>query len=803
MLCWGVVLLPAGGFVGSAMAQGSQSAPAVRFAIPAQPLPAALDAFIRATGWQVGYSTRITDGIRSSAVSGTLTPAQALRAILAGTGLSYTVNGPTTVTIQAARSGGGDGAAGGILLDTVDVQGETAWGPVDGFVATRTGTGSKTDAPIIEIPQTINVVTADQMQAQGAQSVSEALRYTPGVRSEGYGAASPFDVFTQVRGFRADLYLDGLRLPTGNVDGTASGVMDTWGLERLEVLQGPASGLYGQSGPGGIINMVSKRPTATPLHEVQVQGGSFDRIQGAFDFGGPVNGSDQLLYRFTGLALNTGSQLDYAENDRVYVAPAVTWKPNADTSLTILAMYQRDNGNWPFFNYMPAIGSLYSFNGLKIGTDTYLGEPDFDQLKRTQASIGYEFQHRFNEHFAFKQNLRFNSNDFFTRGAVTGRAYLNDDGTIDRLGIRVDNDVETFAVDNQLKIDFATGPVTHDAVIGLDYWHERSNYLFTAGSAPSLNVFLPVYNTGPVTTDDMSLTSYNSTLEQVGVYVQDRIKFDRWVATLGGRYDRATSDLNNNETTFASASTSHQSDGAFTGRAGLTYLFESGFAPYVSYATSFQPEAGVDAVTDSAFKPSKGKQFEVGVKYQPPGMKALFTIAAFDLTQTNMVTTDELFMQRQIGEVNVKGIEFEAKAEITPNFNIIASYAYLDPKITQSANPAEVGLELFSTPNHQGAFWGDYGFTNGALAGLTLGAGVRYVGSTTDSTNTLEVPAVTLFDARVKYDLGKLAPQLVGASFAVTATNIFDTEYVSQCDGDTMCTYGTRRVVLATLNYKW
>ncbi|WP_145643196.1 TonB-dependent siderophore receptor [Neorhizobium alkalisoli] len=784
----------------SAMAQAA----AHTFEIPSQPLNRALRQLADQSGVQIAYRTSIAAGATAPTVSGSMSTEQAISRLLNGSGLRYSFTNASTVTILDAAAGDAGGTGATTLAPIVlEANRENAFGPVDGLVATRSGTGSKTDAPIIEIPQTINVVTAEQIKAQSSQSISEALRYTPGVRSEGYGASSPFDAYTQVRGFRSDLYLDGLKLPGGNIDGTASGVVDPWALERLEVLQGPSSGLYGQAGPGGIINMVTKRPTEEQIREVQVQAGSYGRIQTAFDFGGPIDDDGQFLYRITGLGRSSGTQVDFAKDDRAYIAPAFTWKPDEDTSFTILGMYQRDRGVWPFFNYMPAVGSLHDFNGRKIATDTYLGEPDFDKLDRDQASIGYELQHRFNDTVAVKQSMRFNSSDSYTRGAVTGRSYLSGTGMIDRMGIRVDNDVNTFTVDNQVKLDIDSGPLDHDAVVGVDYRHETSDYLFTGGSAPSLDVFDPVYNSGPITTNDFSLTDYEGRLDQVGIYAQDQIKFGQWIATFGGRYDRAWNDLDNAATSFGAASRTEQHDHAFTGRVGLSYLFDNGIAPYASYATSFQPETGVDAVTGGAFKPSKGKQYEIGVKYQPPGSNTLITLSAFDLTQTNRITTDAAFLQRQIGEARVKGIQIEAKSEITSNFDLIATYSYLDHEITKSANPDEVGRELFSTPNHQASLWGDYSFDGGVLEGLTLGAGARYVGSSTDSTNTLHIPGVALFDARVKFDLEHLSSELAGATFALNATNLFDKEYVSQCDGDTMCTYGQRRMVLATLNYKW
>ncbi|MFC7053308.1 TonB-dependent siderophore receptor [Hansschlegelia quercus] len=787
-----------------AAANAAEQQNPVLFAIPPQSLSSAIVAFSRVADLDVVFDGPIADGATTRGVSGSLRPAQALQRLLEGTGLRATLTDHRTITLLRTQAGGPTDA---VELREINVEGrttgESAFGPVDGFVATRSATGSKTDAPLVEIPQTINVVTADQIKAQGAQTVGEALRYTPGVRAEGYGAASPFDVFTMVRGFRADLYLDGLKLPKGNIDGTSSSVIDPWGLERLEVLKGPASGLYGASNPGGVINMVSKRPTDAPVRELQIKGGSFDRIQGAFDFGGPVDEEGKFLYRITGLARDAGSQIDHAEEDRVFIAPAVTWRPTDDTSLTLLGSYQRDRGVWPFFNYLPAEGSLYRANGRRISTDTYLGEPDFDRLKRDQSSIGYEFDHRFSETFSFKQNLRFSRSDFQTLGAVTGRASPNPDGTIDRLGIFVDADTDVFAVDNQLRAEFASGPLWHDAVMGVDYRREKTGYLFTFGAAPSIDPYDPVYGSGPISPRDFTVTDYQATLNQVGVYAQDRIRLGQWIATLGGRYDRADSDLDGAATAFGPASRLKRKDDAFTGRAGLTYLFENGIAPYVSYASSFQPETGVDTVAATPFKPSQGEQFEAGVKYQPPGMNALFTVAAFDLEQKNRVTTDQLFVQRQIGEVHIKGVEVEAKAEIAKDFNVIAAYSYLDHEITRSADPLEVGRKLFSTPNHQAALWGDYAFTSGALAGFGLGAGARYIGSTTDASNTLKTPAVTLFDGQVKLDLARFSPQLVGATLKVNATNIFDKKYVSQCDGSAMCTFGVRRTIIATLNYRW
>jgi iron complex outermembrane receptor protein len=680
---------------------------------------------------------------------------------------------------------------------------ERADGPVDGYVATRSATGSKTNAAIIEIPQTVNVVTADQMRAQGALTISEALRYTPGVTVEPYGASGLYDVFTLVRGFRADLYLDGLRLPKGVVDGVASSVVDPWMLERVEVLKGPVSGLYGAGSPGGIINMVSKQPTDVPIREVEIQGGSFGRVQGAFDLGGPIDAQKQFLYRVTGVVGRTEGQTDFTNSDYYWVSPSFTWRPDMDTKLTVSGHYKHDEGTWSFFNYLPAEGTITPLNGRKISTNLYTGDPSFDRRRFEQGWVGYNFEKRLNDTVVLSQNLRYSTSDLNMRAAATGRFAPDADGNLTRMPIALNSKTETFTIDNRANLNFVTGPFQHDVAVGIDYLREDVDHTFKASfDTTTLNAFAPVYGQA-ISTPDFFIQNFYSTLNQVGIYAQDRIRLGGWLLTLGGRFDSASSEVRDRGDGTAAPTTSLQQDTAFTGRAGLTYLFDNGVAPYVSYATSFQPETGIDGVTGQAFRPSRGEQIEGGIKYQAPGSKTLLTAAVFDLTQQNRLTTDTDFLQRQIGEVNVRGVEFEAKTEIASNLDLIASYAYLDPKITQSANPAEVGLRLSTIPSHQAAIWTNYLFDNGALAGLSLGGGVRYNGSSTDTANVVSVPAFTLVDARIGYDFGYRTPGLKGVRLALNATNLFDKTYVSQCDGDLMCTYGSRRKLLATLSYRW
>jgi iron complex outermembrane recepter protein len=674
-----------------------------------------------------------------------------------------------------------------------------------GYIPSNATSGTKTDTPILETPQAINVVTSDQFRAQGAQTVGQALRYTPGVSAETYGASSPFDIYTQIRGFRGDYYLDGLRLPNGGQDGTSSAVVDPYGLQQIEVLKGPSSALYGQSAPGGLVNMVSKRPTDRLLHEIELQGGSFDRFQGAFDLGGPVDKNGRLLYRLTGVANSSGTQVDFVKNERTYIAPAITWRPDGDTSFTVLAHHQEDHGNWPYFNYFPAEGTLLPNPNGRIPSNRYLGEPNYDRLDREQSSAGYLFEHRFDNNVTIRQNLRYDMVDFDTHGVVTGRYPINSDmQTVDRDAIHINNTARSFAVDNQAQFEFATGPLLHKTVLGVDYRHETSDYRFDAGAGPvpPINVYDPVYGQ-PFTLPDFTITNTNSTLSQLGVYAQDQIKLGRWGLTLSGRHDDADTSVRDR----LALTTTPQQDHAFTGRAGLNYVFDSGVAPYVSYSTSFQPANATPPVDaeGQTFKPTTGQQYEAGVKYRPPGSNSLFTAAVFDLTQQDVLTADpnNLGFSVQIGEVRVQGLELEAKTEIWRGFNLIGSYTYLNPRVTKSSDPTQVGLYMAVTPTQQAALWADYQVQSGPLAGFGVGGGVRYRGHTYDITNALKTPDYALFDASVSYDLGQLQTAWLGTRVSLKATDLFDKYYVSACDGASMCTLGFRRTILATLTARW
>lgn len=674
-------------------------------------------------------------------------------------------------------------------------------GHVDGYVATRSGSGSKTNTPLRELPQTVNVITADQIRDQGAQSVSQALRYTPGVLAESYGGASQFDAYTQIRGFQADTYLDGTRLPNGTTSTFwASTVMEPYGLERIEVLKGPSSGLYGQTSLGGIVNMTSKRPTDTPFGEIQLQTGSFDRKQVAFDFGGPTDATGQFLYRLTGLVRDADTQVNFMKDNRAYIAPSFTWRPDADTTLTILANYQSEWGGKTSFNYLPTSGTL-TFNPYgRLPRDLYVGEPTFDRFSRQQGSIGYQFEHRFNDALTVRQNLRYFEVDAQLRALNRVGELQADNQTLNRAAFGIDTGARSLALDNQAEVRFLTGPFSHLALFGIDYRMEDNHYNVGRGAAPPINVYNPTYG---LAIAEPIISQFNSTTStQLGGYAQDQIKFGRWVATIGGRYDVADADtLSGSPGVIA-----RQRDSAFTGRVGLNYLFDNGVTPYVAYSTAFQPQPGTDYF-GNVYKPTTGDQIEAGIKYQPPGTRTMITVSGFSINQQNRLTADPdsthigKFVQTAGARVN--GVEIESKTEVTRGLNIIASYAHLDHEVTASSNPADIGKRLAQTPNDQAALWAMYEIQGGDLRGLGVGGGMRYIGKTYDLSNATVTPGYALFDAVIQYDLANLSPQFKGARLSINGLNLFDKYYLTECTTGSGCTLGLGRTVLATLTYRW
>lgn len=687
-----------------------------------------------------------------------------------------------------------------VAVPEVDVTGnaERALDPVRGFVARQEISGTKTDTPLVENPQSISVVPRDQIDARQAQTLGEALRYTAGVRGENYGTDSRTDWF-QIRGFNAQdngIFLNGLRYNTGY----AGSMFETYGLERYEVLRGPTSVLYGQIAPGGLVNMVQRRPTETPQGEVRLTAGSYGRTQVQGTSSGPLTADGVWSYSLTGLGRASQTAVSEVHDDRAFIAPALTWRPDANTSLTMLGYYQADrtSGN----QFLPYDATVRRTPFGRISRDLFTGEKDYDRFDRTQYGLGYEFSHRFDNVFSFQQNLRYAHTDIAWR-QVYGGGLQADQRTLNRFAYRADIDVATFQVDNQLRADFRTGPASHTVLGGFDYSQVNYRNAQYFALASGLDVFQPVYGS-PVPALTTPYDNVRQVNSQYGLYLQDQIRLDRLVLLAGIRQDWALSDVDDRD---AGGARRYQNDSAFTWRAGALYIFDNGLAPYASYARSFQPQIGTDG-RGFAWDPLEGEQYEAGLKFQPPGMRSFVQASAFHLTQKNTLTPDPLspINQVAVGEVRVRGLELEAVAELGNGISLVGSYTLLDPEITRSNTAGEVGNRPAGVARHNAGLYGEYSFVHasGPLSGLTLGAGVRYLGNTTTANSAPNVvPSTTLFDATIRYELEKLAPSLKGLTLAVHGSNLADTRYVSRCSGDTGCFYGNRLNVLGSISYRW
>ncbi|WP_101837003.1 TonB-dependent siderophore receptor [Klebsiella oxytoca] len=671
--------------------------------------------------------------------------------------------------------------------------------PLKGIVATRTLSATKTAAEIVKTPQSVSVVTRDQMRALDVTSVSQALRYSAGVFTEYRGSSNRNDeVF--VRGFSyVRKFLDGLSY--GATASSQTGTFDPWLLERVELVRGPASVLFGQVNPGGLIAMTSKRPVSQPIHELQFRTGNHHLAEGAFDFGGPLSDDGRLLYRLNGIARTQNSQVEDYKETRMAIAPALTWYPDDATRMTLLTSYQKDP-DAGYRNFLPRYGTVESVDGSYIPRDFNVSDPSYNQSWREQTMIGYEFEHQPDDTFTLRQNARYATIKQKYRYLVYSSSPANS-SVLSRRAQHETRQTDEFGIDNQLEAKFASGQVAHTVIGGLDYKTSKDKqYLGRAGGSQyDLDWRSPTYGVSVDESAFSPATNEQQNLDQAGVYVQDQLSWQNWELLVSGRYDWAEVRT----TDFTDASSTQQNDNKFTWRTGLLYAFDSGLSPYISYSTSFEPNLQTNRAPGvGPFDPSEGKQVEVGVKYQPDP-NALITLALYDLTQSNVATYNSAAgWFENSGKVRSKGVEAAAHATLFENLNLIASYTYTDAETVNTTVVGTEGKTPARIPTHMASAFTSYTLPNGALKSLTAGVGVRYIGTSYgDAKNTFKVPAVDLYDAMVSYELGELNSSLKGAQVQFNVNNIADTRYVASCASDSACFYGIGRTVTATVSYAW
>jgi iron complex outermembrane receptor protein len=676
-------------------------------------------------------------------------------------------------------------------LGATNISGEldSPVGEDQGYVAKNSRSATKINTPLSETPRSVSVVTQAQMEDRNVQTISQALQYSAGVQAGFYGEDNKQDWFI-IRGFKQannGLFMDGSRIYSSAF---YSWQIDPYMLERIEVLKGASSVLYGQTPPGGLINLQSKRPTAEGTNEVGVQYGSFERKQINADVGGKLDEEGNLLYRVVALSRDTGTQVDDVDAARILLAPSMTINFNDDTSLTLLASMQKDRSD-PQLQFLPSSGTIEHNPNGDIDTDTAVGNPQYETFERDQYTLGYELNHRLSDNWDFQQNLRYGHMDLELRQIFY--SYNLTERDIARGITYNDGKADNLSVDNRLLGNWSGDRWDNTLLLGVDYQQLKINDRSPDGypAAPNLDIYAPDYDQ-PVT--PFALQDKDTRADQMGYYVQEQFKYDSWVFLLGGRFDTSRTDFDNQTT----GARHNVRDDDFTWSGGVAYVFDNGLTPYASYSEFFLPVTDLNAITGEPFEPETGNQKEIGLKYQPVGIDAMFTAAVFELTQENVkknLSTPTGSVPTQLGEVRSRGIELEAQANITESLSLIASYTKLDPETTQSTRQEEEGKVPANVADEMASVWANYKVLGGPLDGLAFGAGVRHTSSSYgDNTETLEVPSFTLLDAMVSYQIQDVRLQL-------NANNLTDKEYVAACDY--YCWYGNRRNIIASATYEF
>ncbi|KQZ64165.1 TonB-dependent siderophore receptor [Sphingopyxis sp. OPL5] len=654
----------------------------------------------------------------------------------------------------------------------------------DIVVTATASTATKTDTPILRIPQAIEVVTVEEMQDRGAQNIREALKYTAGVYNGGDDSRGDFNI---VRGFESVLYVDGLKRNYGFVYMPRPEIAT---LERVEVLVGPASVLYGAGSSGGLTNMQSKRPQFDFGGSASVSYGTFDRKEATVDVTGPL--SDTLAARFVGVVRDSDSRMDFTRNDRIVAQGALTWRPGDRTDITAIGIYQEDH-NPPNYNVMPIVGSLFALPGQRIRNSSFFGEPGINRGDKEYTAVSLLATHEFSDAFSFRSSSRYTWAN--TKQAEYYLAtYLSPGGPLDpflpgttmvpRNLFAINIKYRTFNTDNGVAFKFDTGPVSHQLLAGVDYsyFKQVSGQAFIE-NAGAIDVYNPVYGNAPTPVFNFFNTQI---LKQTGFYLQDQVDFGEVASlVLGIRRDRY-SKVDVGQPVEITKKT--------TKRAGLTINATSTLAPYISYSESFLPISGLNQF-GSTYQPLSGKQKEIGIKWQPL-RTTMLRVSLYDLKENNALRTDPAnpLNQIQTGSVKSKGVEFQANHNVADDFSLTAAFSY--GKVRLSGE----GRQRDDTPKYLASIFGTKTVELTGDIDMRLGGGVRYQGKQTSDpfggAFVVETPSYTLVDALVAFDYKAWTLQF-------NAINLFDDVYYPSCSAFGSCANGEPRTVQGTLSFRF
>ncbi|GHC65428.1 TonB-dependent siderophore receptor [Neogemmobacter tilapiae] len=674
-------------------------------------------------------------------------------------------------------------------LAPIIVQEKLAYsGAIEGYLAPATETGVKSGVPLAEVPQSISVVTTTELEFRKPRQIEDAIKFVPGINASTWGTDNRYDQFS-LRGFdmgTGALYRDGL--PQKALNFTAFST-DPYMIERVDVLRGPAGVLYGSNDAGGMVNLVTKRPVFDRVAEGRLGFASHGTAEAAFDWGNVLNAEGTLAGRLTGLVRDGGTAVDGAEDDRYFIAGGLTWAPTDQTSLTILAHVQKD-GKQPLI-MTPVNGEDIDPAWGTLPTDFPFRQSDYNHFDTEQESFGWELTHKFDNGLTLNHRLRYAHQT--TDYAQLDYSYADAAGMY-YYAFRNDEDAKTLGLDTNLEWNASFGAIENTLIAGFDYQRSQNKvtqyYDGTLYTVPFANPALDF-----AVTDPALGSTTRSTYVEKGLYIQDHMKFDGGTTLTAGL--RQSWFENRSEDLIGGTSDS-QDDKALTGMIGLTHEFANGLTPYVSYTEGFIQNVG-KTITGETLDPSKSKQVELGLRYQP-GDELLLSASLFDLRKTNVKDydlSDPTFSSFvTVGEIRSRGLELEARGRLTDRLQGMLSYAYLDTKITKSADASKLGNHNAMAPQHQLSLWVDYD-ASALLDGLTIGTGLRYQSdsfSTQDNGRKTQGGAVA--DLSIRYEADSYTVDL-GVS------NLFDRDYYGVCYDSYGCAKGEGRVATLSVSTKF
>lgn len=668
------------------------------------------------------------------------------------------------------------------------------------YGATYRNTATKTALKPEETPQGYSVIDKEDLVMRNADSVTAALRYASGVNTElRGGAVTRYDEFT-IRGFpNYQNAYDGLQLLHN--DWNIQPQIDAKALEQVEVFKGPVSALYGSMPPGGMVNLISKKPQMESAHSIELATGSYSKKEASFDSTGQIGDSD-LAYRFVGLVRDQGSQANTAGEKRRMFAPSVDWQVS-DNTLVNFNLYYQDDPEMGIHNTLPATGMFRNNPNGKFDKNSYAGDQNWNAYDREVTLFGYKINHELNDNWTFLHQARVMDAEAYQENTYSS-GLAEDMRTLNRNAYITDEKSDAITLDNQLSGRIMMGAVEHNLLIGLDYQKLDSRIRYEDDAIVAIDLFNQNNNLVDRNTVNMTNTVYSSDFDkkhdQTGIYLQDQIRIDQLTVIGSVRYDDYSGTEKGRKYNADVDIDVNQSK--VSGRLGALYSLNNGLAPFFSFAQSFEPQTGSNRNGDK-FEPSAGEQWETGVKYKSDDGRLTGSVVAYRITKDNVPTRDpegSPYDEIQAGEIESKGVELELNAQVNNNLSLSAFYTWQNVEVTKDNNGLQ-GKTPIRSPEQMLSVWANYDIYSGALAGTSLGYGVRHIGKTQmDALNTDTVPSATLMDLSVAYDLAGISHSMSGASVRFSVNNLLDEDSYT-CYDSNNCWFGAERRVEASLKY--